>query len=204
MKRTDISGERQAQQRFGTTTRAAAFYANQTLDHLNRSMQQFIARQEMVVIATADAKGACDSSFRAGARGFVTVLDEKTLVYPEYRGNGVLASLGNIMENPHIGMLFLDYYLTTMGLHVNGQAHVLTPVEMEGIQQLPASILESMQVKGGRHPEAWVLVTVEEAYVHCSKHVPLMKRLDKHIAWGSDDEFVKGGDFFNVRSKPHP
>ena len=157
MKRTDISGEQQAQQRFGTTTRAATFYANQTLDHLNRSMQQFIARQEMVVIATADAKGACDSSFRAGARGFVTVLDEKTLVYPEYRGNGVLASLGNIMENPHIGMLFLDYYLTTMGLHVNGQAHVLTPGEMEGIQQLPASILESMQVKGGRHPEAWVL-----------------------------------------------
>lgn len=202
MKRTDLSGEQQAQQRFGTTTRAAAFYANQTLDHLNRAMQQFIARQEMVVIATADAKGACDSSFRAGTRGFVTVLDQKTLVYPEYRGNGVLASLGNIMENPHIGMLFLDYYLTTMGLHVNGRAQVLTPGELESMPHLPPSILEAMQTKGGRRPEAWVQVNVEEAYVHCSKHVPLMKRLDKHIAWGSDDEFVKGGDFF--RTKPAP
>ena len=198
------SGEQQAQQRFGTTTRAAAFYANQMLDHLNRPMQQFIARQEMVFISTANAHGACDSSFRAGARGFVAVLDENTLVYPEYRGNGVLASVGNILENAHIGMLFLDYYLTTMGLHVNGKAQVLTPNEMEAIQPLPPSILESMHIKGGRHPEAWVLVTVEEAYVHCSKHVPLMKRLDKHIAWGSDDEFVKGGDFFNVRSKPQP
>ncbi len=132
------------------------------------------------------------------------MLDEKTLVYPEYRGNGVLASVGNIMENPHIGMIFLDYYLTTMGLHVNGKAHILTPGEMEGMPHLPAGILESMQIKGGRRPEAWIQVNVEEAYVHCSKHVPLMKRLDKHIAWGSDDEFVKGGDFFRTKPIPEP
>ena len=202
MNRTDISGERQAQERFGTTSRATAFQANQVLNHLNGPMQQFIARQEMAFIATASASGACDCSFRAGTRGFVTVLDERTLVYPEYRGNGVLASVGNILENPHIGMIFLDYYLTTMGLHVNGKAHVLTPGEMEGLQHLPPSILEAMQIKGGRRPEAWVLVNVEEAYVHCSKHVPLMKRLDKQIAWGSDDEFVKGGDFFRTKQTP--
>src|SRR3990167_3547563 len=195
MNRSDISGEQQAQEQFGTASRAAAFQANQVLDHLNGPMQQFIARQEMVFIATANTSGACDCSFRAGAPGFVAVLDEKTLAYPEYRGNGVLASVGNMLENPHIGMIFLDYYQTTMGLHVNGGAHVLTPSEMEGMPHLPASILESMRTKGGRHPEAWILVTVEEAYVHCSKHVPLMKRLDKQIAWGSDDEFVKGGDF---------
>ncbi|ULA62919.1 MAG: Pyridoxamine 5-phosphate oxidase [Nitrospira sp.] len=202
MNRSDISGEQQAQEQFGTTHRAAAFQANQVLDHLNGPMQQFIARQEMAFIATASASGACDCSFRAGTRGFVAVLNEKTLVYPEYRGNGVLASVGNILENPHIGMIFLDYYLTTMGLHVNGQAHVLTPNAMEGMPNLPPGILEAMQVKGGRHPESWILVNVEEAYVHCSKHVPLMKRLDKHIAWGSDDEFVKGGDYFRVKKKP--
>jgi predicted pyridoxine 5'-phosphate oxidase superfamily flavin-nucleotide-binding protein len=202
MKRPDISGEQQAQEQFGTASRAAAFQANQVLDHLNGPMQQFIARQEMAFIATASADGACDCSFRAGARGFVAVLNEKTLVYPEYRGNGVLASVGNILENPHIGMIFLDYYLTTMGLHVNGKAHVLTPGEMESTPHLPAGILESMQIKGGRRPEAWILVNVEEAYVHCSKHVPLMKRLDKHIAWGSDDEFVNGGDYFRVKKEP--
>jgi len=204
MNRSDISGEQQAQEQFGTTSRAAAFQANQVLDRLNGPMQQFIARQEMAFIATASASGACDCSFRAGTRGFVTVLDEKTLVYPEYRGNGVLASVGNIMENPHIGMIFLDYYLTTMGLHVNGKAHVLTPSAMEGMPHLPAGILEAMQIKGGRRPESWILVNVEEAYVHCSKHVPLMKRLDKHIAWGSDDEFVKGGDYFRVKKKTKP
>ncbi len=202
MNRPDISGEQQAQEQFGTANRAVTFHANQVLDHLNGPMQQFVARQEMAFIATASASGACDCSFRAGTRGFVVVLDEKTLVYPEYRGNGVLASVGNILENPHIGIIFLDYYLTTMGLHVNGKAHILTPGEMDSMPHLPASILEAMQVKGGRRPEAWVLVNVEEAYVHCSKHVPLLKRLDKHIAWGSDDEFIKGGDFFRTKQAP--
>ena len=86
MKRPASAAEQQApQQRFGTSARAAAFYANQMLDHLNPLMQQFIARQEMAFIATADASGACDCSFRAGTPGFVQVLDEKTVAYPEYR-----------------------------------------------------------------------------------------------------------------------
>lgn len=202
MKRPASSGEQKAQQRLGTSSRAASFYANQMLDYLNPLMQQFIARQEMAFIATADAGGACDCSFRAGTPGFVQVLDEKTLTYPEYRGNGVLASVGNILENPQIGMIFLDYYQSTVGLHVNGKARVLSPVEIAGLPNLSAGMVEATQIKGGRRPEAWIVVDVEEAYIHCSKHVPLMKRQDKQIAWGTDDESVKGGDFF--RTKPTP
>lgn len=202
MKRPASSGERQAQQRFGSSSRAAAFYANQMLDRMNPHMQQFIARQEMVFIATADASGACDCSFRAGTPGFVQVLDEKTLAYPEYRGNGVLASVGNILENPQVGMIFLDYYQSTVGLHVNGKARVLSPVEIAGLPRLPASMVEATRIKGGRRPEAWIVVDVEEAYIHCSKHVPLMKRQEKQIAWGTDDESVKGGDFFKTKPAP--
>ena len=201
MKRPASPGEQQAQARFGTSTRAAAFYANQMLDRLNPHMQEFIARQDMVFIATADTGGACDCSFRAGTPGFVHVLSEKKVAYPEYRGNGVLASLGNIMTNPHIGMIFLDYQ-STVGLHVNGTARVLTPTEMEGIPRLPNSVIEASQIKKGRRPEAWVVVDIEEAYIHCSKHVPLMKRQDKQIAWGTDDESMKGGDFFKTKPTP--
>ncbi|WP_243450169.1 pyridoxamine 5'-phosphate oxidase family protein [Neobacillus terrae] len=53
-------------------------------------------------IATADSSGNSDSSFRAGSLAFVRVIDDKTIIYPEYKGNGVMASLGNIIENPHI------------------------------------------------------------------------------------------------------
>lgn len=202
MKRPASSAEQQAQQRFGTSSRAASFYANQMLDHLNPLMQQFIARQEMAFIATADASGACDCSFRAGTPGFVQVLDEKTLAYPEYRGNGVLATVGNILENPQVGMIFLDYYQSTVGLHVNGKARVLSPNEIAGLPRLSAGMVEATKLKGGRRPDAWILVDVEEAYIHCSKHVPLLKRLDKQIAWGTDDDVSKGGDFF--KTKPGP
>ena len=103
-------GEHALQERFGTQARAIAFYQNQMLDHLNAEMRAFIAQQEMVFIATADAHGECDCSFRTGLPGFIHVLDAKTLIYPEYRGNGVLASLGNIVENPHIGLFFVDFF----------------------------------------------------------------------------------------------
>lgn len=193
------SGERRAQERFGTSGRAAAFYANQMLPRLNQSMQEFIARMEMAFIATADANGNCDCSFRAGAPGFVQVLDDTTLAYPEYRGNGVLASVGNILENPRIGVMFIDYFQTTVGLHVNGSARVLNPGEAAALPNLPPGMTEAAHIKGGRHPEAWVLIAVEEAYIHCSKHVPLLARLEKQIAWGTDDERLKGGNFFRVK-----
>ena len=202
MKRPASPAEQQAQQRFGSNARAASFYANQMLDHLNPLMQQFIARQEMAFIATADAAGHCDCSFRAGIPGFVQVLDEKTIAYPEYRGNGVLASLGNILENPQIGMIFLDYYQSTVGLHVNGAARVLSPDDLTTLPHLPAGMVDASRIKGGRRPEAWIIIDVTEAYIHCSKHVPLMKRQDKQIAWGTDDESVKGGDFFKTKPAP--
>jgi uncharacterized protein len=200
MKRTVVSAEQQAQARFGTARRAAAFDANQRLDHVNAAMQDFIARQTMVSIATADGQGRCDCSFRAGEPGFVHVLDPRTLAYPEYRGNGVMASVGNVLENPHIGMIFLDYCHTTVGLHVNGRARVVEARDMLTQPHLPLPLLEAARRKGGRRPEAWIVIEVEEAYIHCSKHVPLMKQLDKHIEWGTDDDMAKGGDFFHIKS----
>jgi hypothetical protein len=93
-------------------------------------MREFILKQEMVFIATADSKGECDCSVRAGKQGFVRVLNEKTLLYPEYRGNGVMASMGNILENPHIGMTFIDFFEHTIGLHVNGKAKIIENDEL--------------------------------------------------------------------------
>ena len=129
-RRPGSQGEHVVQDRCGTWERAQAFYDHQWLDYLNPQMRAFIGRQEMVFIATADSQGDCDASFRAGLPGFVHVLDEKTLTYPEYRGNGVKASLGNITENPHIGLLFIDFFEAKIGLHVNGRAQILSSEEL--------------------------------------------------------------------------
>lgn len=193
-------GERRAQQMLGTGRRAMAFYQNQMTSELNATMQEFIARQEMVFIATADAKGACDASFRAGTPGFIQVLDSKRLAYPEYRGNGVLASVGNILENPQVGLMFIDFFQSTVGLHINGKARVIAMEEVAAIPGVPPSMVEASGIKGGRHPECWIVVEVEEAYIHCSKHIPLLQKLDKPVHWGTDDEHHKGGDFFRLQS----
>jgi predicted pyridoxine 5'-phosphate oxidase superfamily flavin-nucleotide-binding protein len=187
-------GERWLQQCLGTSKRARAFYDNQVLDHVNAQMREYLARQEMMFVSTADSFGNCDCSFRAGPAGFVRPLDERTLVYPEYRGNGVMASLGNLSENPHVALLFLDFFHTTVGLHVNGRGSLVSGSELSLQAADPPCPA----------PECWVVVEVDEAYIHCSKHVPRLIRLPKDIDWGTDSAARKGGDFFKAKASPAP
>ena len=198
-------GEHHLQAQFGTTARARGFYDHQMLDPLNERMQEFVARMDMMFVATADGSGEADCSFRAGPPGFVCVLDERTLVYPEYRGNGVMGSLGNIAENGHIGLMFLDFCGDAIGLHVNGRASILDTEELLAEGDLPESVLDGLLAEGGRKPERWVGVNVVEAYIHCSKHIPqLVKREDVRQAWGTDDVVRKGGDYFKAKHSPRP
>jgi len=200
MKKPGSRGEHNLQKEFKTEKRALAFYNTQLLNHLNVEMCRFIAEQEFVFVSTADSNGECDASFRAGHAGFVEVLDKKTLIFPEYRGNGVLASMGNISENPHIGMVFIDFYRSSIGLHVNGKAEIFSNEDMESNPDSSEKIKIALKKSGPQKPISWIKVRVEEAYIHCSKHIPLMQKRDKTIHWGTDDEKLKGGDFFNAKN----
>ncbi|TJZ50393.1 pyridoxamine 5'-phosphate oxidase [Streptomyces piniterrae] len=188
------------QQRLGTTERADRFYEDQVLDHLNVRMREFVGRQEMFFLATADRYGECDSSFRAGPPGFVQVLDERTLAYPEYRGNGVMASVGNIAENPRLGLLMIDFTRERIGLHINGRARAVLDEEMRaGHPSLPVDPVP------GRRAQLWVMLQVEEAYIHCAKHIPHLQKVPAMQrgarAWGTDDFKRKGGDFFGAAAE---
>jgi uncharacterized protein len=198
-------GEHALQERYGTVSRARGFYDHQVLDHLNDRMQAFVTRAEMVFVATADASGEADCSFRAGEPGFVCVLGERTLLYPEYRGNGVMGSLGNITENGHVGLLFIDFCGDAIGLHVNGRATLTENAELLARADLPAGVLAGLRQQGGRRPECWVGVDVVEAYIHCSKHIPqLVERAAVPRAWGTDDVVRKGGDHFRAKHSSRP
>ncbi len=193
-------GEHRLQATYGRAGSALAFYRKQMLDYLNSAMRAFIARQEMMFVATADRRGEADTAFRAGPPGFVKALDQWTVAYPEYRGNGVMASLGNISENPHVGLLFIDFTRDKIGLHVNGSARIVENEELLTDSSTPDVIRADLMVTNGPRPERWVLVSVVEAYVHCSKHIPRMRKLDENIQWGTDDVRAKGGDYFAVKS----
>ncbi|GII25470.1 pyridoxamine 5'-phosphate oxidase family protein [Planosporangium mesophilum] len=193
------AGEHQLQDRYGTTERAQRFYSQQVLDHLNEPMREFVVAQEMMFVATSDAHGECDNTFRAGPTGFVRVLDDQRLTWPEYRGNGVMASLGNISENPHVGLLFMDFTQSVIGLHVNGRATIIEDAAMRAeYEDLDADDIP------GRRPERWVVVEVEEAYIHCAKHIPRLVKAPRERAWGTDDVRRKGGDFFQASGEQRP
>lgn len=187
---TDQQGEYLLQEQHGTMKKAAAFYNKQMLDHLNSVMKQFITLQEMMFISTADSRGNCDSSFRAGSPGFVRVINDKTLIYPEYKGNGVMASLGNIIENPHIGLLFIDFIENQIGLHVNGKASILENQQLTFLD-IPEETITVIKEEEGNKAERWVVLEVEEAYIHCSKHIPKLQKLKK--------EKSTSGDFFKTK-----
>ena len=83
----------------------------------------FIQRCPMFFIATADADGHPDCSYKGGLPGFVRVLDDHILAIPDYDGNGMYRTWGNVLVNPHVGLLFLDFEQQKR-LRVNGIAKV--------------------------------------------------------------------------------
>lgn len=197
------AGEKVLQKQFATTQDALNFYNKQVITHLSPLMQDFVKKQEMMFISTSDANGECDSSFRAGEAGFVMVLDEQHLFYPEYRGNGVMASMGNIHENPNIGLLFLDFFETKVGLHVNGKAKIVVKEELPQVLEKFPDTYEHIKM----HPDkfrivSYVLVEVEEAYIHCSIHIPMLTKREPSSYEKKFPKNAKGGDAFKVAEIP--
>jgi hypothetical protein len=116
-----------------------------------------IARSPFVLVATSAADGRCDVSPKGDAPGFVQVLDEHTLVIPDRPGNRRMDSYGNILENPHVGLIFLIPGMDET-LRVNGAARIIRD----------AAVLERCAVDGKR-PQLAIAVDVQEAFIHCPK-----------------------------------
>ncbi len=192
-------GEHALQIKYDSRDRALSFYAHQVLNFLSPLMRDFILQQEFMFVATANRHGDCDCSSRFGEPGFINVLGDRHVLYPEYRGNGVFAGLGNISENPHIGLLILDLYRDSIGLHINGKARIIESDALALLaDKLPQRVLVELGKKGNRRPSRWVMVEVEEAFIQCSKNIPHVKKLDRAIDPGTDSAQVKKSDYFEL------
>lgn len=192
------AGEHLLQERDGTRDRAGSFYQRQVSHVLTPRMIDFIARMEMAFIATSDARGECDCSFRAGPPGFLRTLGDRVVAYPEFRGNGVMASMGNMLENPHVGIFLVDFTRDLIGLHVNGEARVLDHDEMTFLDP-DARVPDN----AGQRAVHWIVIQVEEAYVHCSKRIPFL--IPQPRVGGGDPRRYRGTDYFGTsgtRSDP--
>jgi predicted pyridoxine 5'-phosphate oxidase superfamily flavin-nucleotide-binding protein len=155
----------------------------------------FIQRCPMFFIATADAQGHPDCSYKGGLPGFVRVLDDRTLAIPDYDGNGMYRTWGNVIVNPHVGLLFLDFEKPKR-IRVNGTAQV------RGDDPLLAEFQDAVFI---------VRVTADQVFPNCPRYIHKMQIVEHSVyspkkdytppvpAWKTFDSFR---DALPERDKP--
>ena len=102
-------GSRKLQKQFDSQRIADRLEQRTVHETFTDEDRAFIERSPMFFLATADAEGHPDCSYKGGMPGFVRVLNSNTLAFPDYDGNGMFKSLGNMLVNPHVGILFIDF-----------------------------------------------------------------------------------------------
>jgi hypothetical protein len=97
-------------------------------------------------------------------------------------------------------MLFIDFFEHKIGLHINGAANIIENATLHTCPDIPRQMATSLREAEGKLAERWVLVKIDEAYIHCSKHIPLLKKVNDERHWGTDNEKLKVGDFFGTKA----
>ena len=154
---------RKLQREFDTERLADRIEERLFHEHVTAEDKAFIERLDMFFLATADAEGRPNCSYKGGDPGFVRVLDPQTLAFPNYDGNGMYLSMGNTLANPEVGMLFIDFEKQKR-MRLNGTARIE-----------PASSVEPA------YPEAQfvVKIKVRQVFPNCPRYIHKMQLVER-------------------------
>ncbi len=133
------------------------------LDHLPEVFHERLKNAPFFFLSTSDSTGSCDCSFKGGGPGIIRIIDKSRLAFPDYDGNGAFMSVGNILENPHVGMLFIDF-ADGARLRINGRAAVHGKGTVKKL--FPGQ------------PRV-ILVEIEQVIPNCAAHVPKLVFVDE-------------------------
>jgi predicted pyridoxine 5'-phosphate oxidase superfamily flavin-nucleotide-binding protein len=156
-------GNRTLQDRYDTRRLADRIEDRITSEVMDDDDRAFIESLDMFFLATADEHGLPQCSYKGGDPGFVRVVDERTLAFPNYDGNGTYLSMGNLLRNPQVGLLFVDFERQRR-MRVTGTA----------------SIVEDDPLLAD-YPEAQFVVRVRTATVmpNCPRYVHRMQLVER-------------------------
>ena len=151
------AGNRELQDRFDSTQLADRLVEHLWRDRFKDEDKAFIESVGFFFLATADSNGHPDCSFKGGPPGFVSVPAPDMLVFPDYDGNGMFKSLGNIKANPQVGLLFIAMGEKPKRLRVNGRAS-----------------LHFDDVLMAQFPGAQIIIRVvpEDIFPNCPRYIP--------------------------------
>lgn len=156
-------GERKLQEHFDSERLAGALQKTVVHDFISDRDRAFIEERDMFFLATVSAEGNVDCSYKGGEPGFVKVLDEHTIAFPNYDGNGMFMSTGNILTNPKVGLLFIDFW-NQWRMRLNGTASI----DLE--DPLKSEWPEAMFV---------VRVRAEEVFPNCPRYIHKMELVER-------------------------
>ena len=159
-------GNRALQDAFGSRPLADRLVRELSRGKFNDGDKQFIESAPFFFLATADAEGRPDCSFKGGLPGFARVVSPNLLVFPDYDGNGMFKSLGNIKVNPHLGLLFMRIGQKPGRLRVNGRAEISMDDPL--IEQIPGA---QMLIK----------VTPADIFPNCPRYIPHLELMEPSI-----------------------
>jgi hypothetical protein len=156
-------GNRHFQDRFDTRRLADRIDERLVRDTIDDGDRAFIERMDMFFLATADAEGSPNCSYKGGDPGFVRVLDRHTIAFPSYDGNGMYLSMGNVLANPRVGLLFIDFERGKR-MRLNGVA---------SIDEHDPLLAE--------YPEAQLVVRVRatEVFPNCPRYIHHMQLVER-------------------------
>ncbi|OJJ16297.1 phosphohydrolase [marine bacterium AO1-C] len=143
------------------------------LPSLDKHCIHYISKSPFLVLSTVDKQGKVDASPRGGAPGFVHVIDQQQIIISDAKGNNRLDSLVNIVETGQVGLLFLIPGVDET-LRVNGSAYITTEAEV---------LARFSNEKNP--PQTCIVVSVEEAYLHCAKALMRSK------LWSEDAQIMR-------------
>ena len=148
-------GSRELQERFDTRRLADRLEDRIVHERFTDDDRTFIEALDCFFLATADDEGRPNCSYKGGDPGFVRVVDERTLAFPNYDGNGMYLSTGNVLRNPHVGMLFIDFE-HGWRMRVNGEASL--DFESDLVTSYPGA-------------QFVVRVTAREIFPNCPRYI---------------------------------
>jgi predicted pyridoxine 5'-phosphate oxidase superfamily flavin-nucleotide-binding protein len=149
------TGQRELQDQFDTRRLADRLEEKLVRDVLNAKQKAFIESADMFFLATADEQGRPSCSYRGGDPGFVRVVDDRTLALPNWDGDGMYISWGNVLANPNVGMLFIDF-MKGWRLRIHGTASIAK---------------DDPLLQDYREAQFIVRITICEAFGNCSRYV---------------------------------
>ena len=129
------------------------------LPRLDQHCKNFLPHVRFAVLSTCDAEGNMDASPRGGEAGFIKVIDDNTVIIPDWTGNNRLDTFSNIIDTGRIGAIFLVPGVDE-ALRINGKASLRNDEAFTSLCEV-----------NGRFPKLVVHIAVKEAYLHCAKAI---------------------------------